>query len=228
MPTQHHNVEQSGAISQIHTEIRERLPEYATAAALGSAPELLYPDIAAHLAQCAACHAEIDELLDLTLHVYDGKLVRSPSYPQPNLTFLPTPAARPAPAQLWLVDQRGRLTISLSRSLLGNAASALAGAPRGRLLYRYIQDPGSVEDLEVTIEVFAEDTARRQGRVQVVVDIPSRGPLDQIGSRVILRADDHKWEGETDESGCVDFVPIPLDVVPQLRVEIAPLREIEN
>jgi hypothetical protein len=228
MPTQHHNADQSNATSQAHTEIYERLPEYATAAALGSAPEALYPNIAAHLAQCAACRAELDELLELTLCAYDGMLTRSPSYPHANLAFLPTPEVRPAPARPWLIDERGRLLISLSQPLLASSASSLTGAARGRLLYRYIQDPGSVEDLEVTIEVFAEDTTRRHGRVQVVVDVPSRGPLDQIGSRVILRADDHEWEGETDESGCVDFAPIPLDAVPQLRVEIAPLREIEN
>jgi hypothetical protein len=227
MPAQHYNVDQSDPMSRIHTEILDRLPEYATAAALGRAPESLYPDIAAHLAQCAACRAEIDELLDLTLYVYDGKLAPSPSYPQANLTFLPKPNLWPDPARLWVVDQRGRLMISLSQPLLVDVASSLAGAPRGRLLYRYIQDPGSVEDLEVTIEVFAEDTTRRQGRVQIVVDVPSRGPLDQIGSRVILRADDHEWAGETDESGYVDFAPVPLNLVPQLRVEIAPLRSYE-
>jgi hypothetical protein len=223
MKFRHHNGEQRGLMGQAAHPIRQRLPEYATAAALGQAADSIYPTIAAHLAGCAACRAELAELLDLTIGAYNGQVAPAPSYPQPDLSFLPpAPTTRP-----WTVDRRGRLIILFSEPLLRAPAPSYTGAARGRLLYRYIQDPGSVEDLEVTIEVFAEERARGQGRVQIMVDVPSRGALDQTGSRVTLRAGDDAWEGETDESGYVDFAPIPLDVVPTLRVEIAPLRSYE-
>jgi hypothetical protein len=77
----------------------------------------------------------------------------------------------------------------------------------------------------VTIEVFAEDAAHNLGRVRVGVDVPSRDAFDQSGSRVVVRAGEVAWQGETDESGTVDLAPIPLDVVNQMRVEITPLRK---
>ena len=35
------------------------------------------------------------------------------------------------------------------------------------------------------------------------------------------------WEAETDETGCADFVPVPLDDLDSLRVEITPLNSAE-
>ena len=71
---------------------------------------------------------------------------------------------------------------------------------------------------------FAEDATRNLGRVRIGVDVPSRDALDQSGSRVVVRAGETAWQGETDESGSVDLAPIPLAVVNQMRVEITPLR----
>ena len=76
--------------------------------------------------------------------------------------------------------------------------------------------------------MYTEDAAHQQGRVRVGVDIASRSPLDQHGSLVTLYLGEANWEAETDETGCVDFVPVPLEDLPSLRVEITPLREIEN
>ncbi len=104
------------------------------------------------------------------------------------------------------------------------APRALTGATRGQFLFRYVQDPGSTQDLGVTIDVFAEDAARTIGRVRVGVDVPSRGAFDQSGSQVVVRAGEVAWQGETDETGSVDLAPIPLDVVPSMRVEITPQR----
>src|SRR5262249_54050267 len=149
----------------------------------------------------------------------------------PDLSFL-EPAPRPAlmpvislSAHPWRLDERGRLAVQFSPALVTTLAPRpVVGAARGQFLFRYVQDPGSVDDLGVTIEVFAEDAARNLGRVRVGVDVPSRDALDQSGSRVVVRAGEAAWQGETDESGSVDLAPIPLNVVNQMRVEITPLR----
>ncbi len=204
---------------------REHLPAYATEIALGGSPESgSYAGLLAHLAECAECQVDLDDLLEVLLPAYAERIAPAASYPRPDLTFLEAPAqpAR-APDRHWLFEA-GRLVIQFSENLLATLGQpALAGAARGRLLYRYVQEPGSVADLDVSIEVYAEDAARIHARVRVGVDVPSRGPLDQTGSLVALRADDVSLQGETDESGCVDFGPIPLAALPRLRIEITPL-----
>jgi len=134
-------------------------------------------------------------------------------------------------AQAWRFEA-GRLAIRFSPALLdGLRQPSLAGAARGargELILRYTQEPGSVRDLDVSIEVYTEDAAQQQGRVRVGVDVATRSPLDQRGSLVTLYLGEANWAAETDETGCVDFVPVPLEDLPSLRVEITPLREIEN
>jgi hypothetical protein len=214
-----------------HAAAREQLPAHAAALARGHA---LAPDaeLSTHLAACAACRAELDELAAVAMSAYDGQIPAAPAYPAADLSFL-TPAdalvatpALPTHAHPWQIDKRGRLAIQFSPALVaGLAPRAAVGAARGQFLFRYVQEPGSVDDLGVTIEVFAEDAARNLGRVRVGVDVPSRDALDQSGSRVVVRAGEAAWQGETDESGSVDLAPIPLNVVNQMRVEITPMRE---
>jgi hypothetical protein len=203
--------------------LAERLPEYAAALALGLAPAEQYADIAAHLRECAACQADLDDLLEVIEPAYAEGLEPAGIYPPPRLWFLEDTVEQTImPGRPWRLDA-GRLLIAFSDKLLATLRQpALAGAARGRLLYRYIQEPGSVADLDVAIEVYAEDAAQHQGRVRVSVDVPSRGPLDQVGSRVVLHAGEVQLQGETDESGAIDFAPVPLAALPQLRVEIIP------
>ena len=211
--------------------MRKLLAEYATVAALGRAPEMIYPRVAAHLATCAACRADMEELLALTEASFAGQVAAAPGYPPVDLSFLSMPAPT-APQRPWFTDALGRLTVLFSEPLLKLLRPpALAGATRTaqeQLLYRYVQEPGSLQDLDVTIEAYIVDPARGLGRVRVGVDVPSRGPLDQAGSQVVLRAGDAIWQDETDELGSVDFAPFPLESLPRLRVEITPLRDAEG
>jgi hypothetical protein len=211
---------------QADHHMRDELPAYATAIAIGDAPAALYPAVAAHLAACAECQNTLDELLELLEPAYAGRLEPAARYPAANLAFLEVPMQLSQPAApVWLLDA-GRLMIRFSDALLAAIRQQpLAGAARsarGQLIFRYTQEPGSVNDLDISIEVYAEDTAQRQGRVRVGVDVPSRGPLDQTGSLVTLHLGDTDLHGQTDESGCVDFAPVPLDALPSLRVEITP------
>jgi hypothetical protein len=84
-----------------------------------------------------------------------------------------------------------------------------------------------VQDLDVSIEIYAENAAQRQGHVRVGVDVASRSPLEQHGSLVKLFLGQATWEAETDETGCADFVPVPLGDLASLRVEITPLNSAE-
>jgi hypothetical protein len=128
---------------------------------------------------------------------------------------------RPA-GQPWYVAQ-GQLVICFSEPLVGAfAAQSQAGVARGALLYRYVQEPRSVGDLEVSIDVYAEEGQPGQGRVRVSVEIPSRDPFQQSGSQVIVRAEHESWEGVTDDLGVAVLGPVPLAALPRLRVEIRP------
>ncbi len=211
---------------------REELPAYATALAIGADAAARAPSIAAHLAACPDCAAELHELLELVRPAYAGTLTPAARYPAIDLAFLEAPMQLPPPtAPVWQLDA-GRLAIRFSAALLASMRQQpLAGAARaarGQLIFRYTQEPGSIHDLDVLIEVYTEDVAQRQGRVRVGVDVASRSPLDQHGSLVTLYLGDASWAAETDETGCVDFVPVSLEDLPSLRVEITPLREIEN
>jgi hypothetical protein len=219
-------LDSGGSREDAHHAIRELLPIYAMELALGGAPEITYADVAAHLASCAACRADLDELQELTSLAYTGQIEAAPYYPSVNLSFMHLPVAPlDSPQKSWLIDALGHLIVVFSDALLEALRQpTLAGATRGQLLYRYVQEPGSVQDLDVTIEAFVEDAASRFGRVRVGVDVPSRGPFDQAGSQVVLRAGETTWQDQTDEVGSVDFAPIPLEVLPQLRVEVIPLR----
>jgi hypothetical protein len=161
---------------------------------------------------------------------YAGALTPAPFCPVVDLAFLEAsmqPAHPAVPA--WRFDA-GRLAIRFSTTLLTSMRQpTLAGATRaarGQLIYRYTQEPGSVDDLDVSIEVYTEDVAQQQGRVRVGVDVASRSPLEQHGSLVTLYLGESNWEAETDETGCVDFAPVPLEHLPSLRVEITPLTEL--
>ena len=202
-----------------HEAIRERLPEYATIAALGREPATAFPDVAAHLALCADCREHLDELLALTVSAYAGEVVPAPRSTEPDLGFLhPVECVH---EQSWWIDEAQRVVIDFSQALLDSLRpSLLVGATRGQLLYRYEQAPGSLPDLELAIEVFEDDGDQQSGWVRVSVEVPSCDPLDQPPTAVGLHARDLIRTGTTDETGTVDFTAIPLVVLPTLRVTV--------
>lgn len=72
-----------------HAALRDLLADYATAVALGGAPQTAYPDLAGHLEGCAECRATLRDLLELTVDAYEGRVAPALSYPHPDLAFLP-------------------------------------------------------------------------------------------------------------------------------------------
>jgi hypothetical protein len=205
-----------------HDDVTILLPHYATITALGGAPERAYPQIAAHLASCAACRAELDELLKLTLATYTDQVALAPAYPQADLAFLERHAPRPELGhRIWFFDRAGRVVVAFSEALLASLRQpSLAGMLRSGPLYRYIHEPGSLPDLNLTIEIYADEMSPDRGRVQVVLDVPSRNTFDQAGGHVTLRAGEQSWQDQTDETGYAEFPSIPLAALPQLSVTI--------
>jgi hypothetical protein len=217
------NTQHSSHTDRSHEETRALLPGYATAMALGQAPEMRYSAVAAHLHDCPTCRADLEELLELVEPVYRGQLIPAASYPQVDLSFLRSSAPRAVePRPSWFVDSLHRLVVEFSDALLGSMGqSAFAQAARGAALYHYTPEPAPPNNLGITIDVFASDSDPDVGNVQVLLDIPSRDPFDQSGTAVTLRVADRVWEGSTSSTGSVTFADVPLERLSQLRVEIS-------
>jgi hypothetical protein len=161
---------------------------------------------------------ELEELYDLVNTAYSGTVPASPQYPVPDLSFLPKAQHSP-----WHINKLGHLLISFSQSLIDSLqVSSFAGATRGELLFRYVQDRASTNNLEVIIDVYSDTASKQLALLRVGVDIPSRDAFDQSGSQVIVRAGETVWQGETDETGWVDLNAIPLSILHSMQVEIRP------
>jgi hypothetical protein len=209
--------------SRSHEEARESLPSFAVAMALGQAPELRFPDIAAHFQDCPDCRAELDALLALTIPAYRGQIAPAERYPIFDLTFLgmASPGAQEAKSS-WFIDDMRRLVVEFSEELLAALRQqTFAQAARGPAIYHYTPEPAPPGNLGLTIDVFADERVADQGNIQVLLDVPSRDPFDQSGTRVNLRIGDLIWEGSTSTSGSVTFAAVPLRELARLRIEIA-------
>jgi hypothetical protein len=200
-----------------HHPTRNRLPAYATAIAMGLDPATVAPDDAAHLSSCTVCRGELDELLALLLPTYAGVIAPTLAGVTPDLSFLP-PAA---PDRAWWRDAAGRLVFAFSEALLvASGPPGLTGAARGALLHAY--SPGAVEPggPRVIIEIRAMERDGSLAHLRVEIDDPARDPLDQAGVPVAVQAGDHAWQGESDETGQVDFPDIPLADLAHLQIAI--------
>jgi hypothetical protein len=205
-----------------HAEVLAGLPSYAAAMALGQDPETRFPDLAAHLRACPSCSAELAALAELVVPAYRGQVAAVASYPEFDLSFLPLEQPRVIePRPSWFIDSLQRLVVEFSEPLLVSLRqTAYAQAARGPAIYHYVPTPAP-GNLELTIDVFADEQAAEQGNVQVLLDVPSRDPLDQSGLSVNLRVGDLVWEGTTSTTGSVTFGSVPLKDLARLRIEIA-------
>ncbi len=220
------NLERFSSRQEACEMMRDRLSEYATLAALGMSPEATFPEVAAHLAGCRSCRERLEELQDLTNASYADTFDVAPHYPRPDLSFLRKgEVTKAAGNRAGRIDQLGRILITFSQTMLDALRPApLLGATRGELLYRYVEEASPGHDVNVTIEVEIENRARSEARVCVGVEMLGADSFDQSGTSVVLRFGGTSMECETDETGIVDFAPVPLDAVASLEVEIRPRR----
>jgi hypothetical protein len=208
-----------------HEEANELLHLYAHEALQGGAPEMHYPRVAAHLATCAICRADLDILLELARPVYVGEeQLILPNY-QPKLERLKAPwrpSAEDKPA--WFVDRLGRLWLEFSQALLAAfRPMELAGAPREpHLLYEHQVERKNPQDLAWSVKIISEQNSNETTAVRLHIDLPDRGALAQAGSQVTLRTDSIVLYAETDELGDVVFEGIPQHAFSTLRLEVIP------
>jgi hypothetical protein len=201
----------------------KRLAAYVRAGLHGTRSEAEFPDLMAHVQVCDTCRAELNRLLEQTPHelVQDERALSearidsstsSMNHTTPQLT-----------KESWGHMEHGSLVLELSEVL--RTVPHYVGqtrALRGQLLWRGVREPTVAQNMHVTIEVCADETRQGIGSIRVDIDVPSRDPLDQAGSHVTLRADDFVQRHETDELGSVTFSSVPLELIRQLRIEIAP------
>jgi len=212
-----------------HEESADLLYAYAYETLMGGTPEARYPQVAAHLAECASCRADLEEMLEVTEEAVMASDTPVSPY-RPDLSRLPRPWQQKTEGDRpWFIDRLGRLWIEFSEELLsGWRASPLVGAARGNLLYRYDSEQQEVNSagLEATreepalkVEIVVEQ-ATAMAQVCVEVDLPGRNALNQSGIPVALYVGEHVREDRTDATGSVYFPDVPRDTLASLRLEI--------
>jgi len=211
---------QSVTVRLSHSEVGDLLHAYAHETLMGASPETHYPALAAHLATCARCRADLDELLEVTHSAFDPAGERAIACATPDLSRLPrswqkqTVAERP-----WFIDHFERLWLEFSQPLLQVwQPSPLLGSIRGTLLFAYRQETTS-NDPDLKVEVYAEDDPVTT-MLSVTIDLPKRNALDQSGIPVTVYVGDTVRQAETDKSGTAHFPHIPRDALVGLRLAI--------
>jgi hypothetical protein len=219
MGERNHSSRQPSKRDRSHAEAQSAFPEYAAAVAQGLDQRACFPDVAAHLDHCSTCRAELAELLELVLPLYEGQFELPADLPALNTSFLrPREKLAPLPARPWIIDEARRLIVAFSEALLATMQPApLVRAARGDALYRY--QPELPEQLSLTIDVFA--VGADAANVQVLLDVPGLDPLDQSGVPVTLRAGDIVRADTTSETGSVTFSAVPMRMLPAIKIEIA-------
>lgn len=212
-----------------HARLREQLHAYAAALTLGQPAAAKFPLLADHLAGCAACRAELAELLQLVEPLYDATLEPAHDLPALDLSFLPAqqPAPRVAPRP---PDAPSRLVLILDQHLEALRAgwrSAFAGPAllraRGAPLIDYEPSPASTGGVSVSVQVYPSDTAQDRCDLQLALVLPE-GVTAPDGIAVTLQVDAQTWEETADESGLLIFPRAVPPEATQLRITAELLR----
>ena len=203
---------------------------------------LQYPRIYAHLAHCASCRAEYEELKTLFAlqRQQDASHPAATSVP----TLVPTPAinyhflksAKPEESSAqspWRLEELGSVIIAFTQQLLDSLApptqhlayaKEAPGASPKTLLEYHLDE---IEDLEVKIsgkQTAKQQTAKQQDvcSLAVSVNIPSRGGWPNlVGTDVTLSRDGEVLStGQTDAFGNIIFHNIATEHLPTLEFKI--------
>lgn len=212
----------SGGDDGAHERIRERLPEYAAALALGQPAARRLPYVAQHLAGCAACRAELAGLAQLIDPLYDGTLEQPAERVRLNFGFLEAPAAPQAPGVL------GRLVLALDQQMealrrrLSVAQRPALLQARGTPHLDYEPEPADVGGASVSVQLYPADADPQRYDLQLTILLPE-GVRAPNGIALTLRVDEQIWDEVTDESGVFIFpAAVPLGAR-EVRVGAEPL-----
>jgi hypothetical protein len=201
-----------------HTSVRALLAEYALARTLGQALHPAWQALETHLARCASCRGEADELLGIVERTYNGALQPPPAAPTPNLAFLSRRFdAAALSGQMWQV------VIQFSQALLPQMRVAMVARQAGsHLRYSYRVEPAHAAEPELTVEVFEHDDRPGLGFLQVTVEFPDADPFDVPACRLILGRGDARHEAGTNQHGVAIIRDLPLDDVEDWRIAVQP------
>jgi len=200
--------------------VGDLLHAYAHETLIGGSPETRYPAVAAHLAHCKHCRADLEEVLEVTRSAFDPAGAPAIASPPPDLSQLPRPWQKQTVADRpWFIDRFERLWLEFSQPLLQAwQPSPLLGTVRGTLLFAYRQETAS-NDPNLRVEVYAEEDPATT-LVSITVDLPGRNALDQSGLPVPVHVGNTIRQAETDKSGTARFPHIPRDALVSLRLAI--------
>jgi hypothetical protein len=214
-----------------HEEVTELLHGYAYEVLMEGAPEERYPQVAQHLAGCALCRDELNDMLEATRAIVESTAAPEPLNSRPDLSQLSRPWKQESSSERpWFIDRLGRLWMEFSQELLNAwAPSPLLGAVRGDLLYAYDSEEHqdeeakteqeAFEQVAVKIEIVAEKDMQT-AQVYIAVDVPDQHTLDQAGIPVALYVEGHARRAKTDASGSVYFSHVPRAALASLNLEI--------
>lgn len=218
-----------------HEEVASYFPEYVAEILAGGSPEARYPHVATHLATCAACSLDLDELLLLTMATYDDQgddppaaslgeaevkplpLAPPPRLPPP-LGEIVTRHPPPEPPGVWRRDRQGAWVVTLSPGLLARGAHAtLAGAARADdLLYDLLVPPeGGAPELRVEVYRAGDEVYLR-----VAVDTLDPDALDMGEVEVTATAGERVWRARTNGLGLANLRGIPRQALDGLELGI--------
>jgi hypothetical protein len=201
-----------------HNKAHELLHAYAHEILMGKPPEAHYPAVAAHLARCPVCRAELSGLLSETEAAARPAQQAQP-HPGPDLSRLTWPEQPAGLADPPFVDSLRRLWVAFSQERLrGWQMPAVVGAMRGALLYAH-GDEGVAQAADLRIQIYAESDPALVTVVVTVADAAS-DELEQSGTLVALYGDDLQQQARTDGTGTVHFAQVPRAALPRLRLAI--------
>lgn len=210
----------SHSIRLSHDEMADHLPGYVAELLATGRAEERYPLVAAHLATCASCRVDLDELLALTRATYDTLGDPPTTYPAIDLKALLGPREAPIAAPRWSLDALGRWLVELTDGLLAmGRPSPLVGMARADdLLYDLRVPPANDEAPELRVEVFGEPGDSLCLRASV--DAPELDPLAMGGVEVALLAGGREWRATTDAVGTASFRGIPRQALAGARIAV--------
>jgi hypothetical protein len=215
-----------------HERLRGLLPEYAMIRLSGCIPDPELQAITAHVSTCADCRDELEELCKLLVDTATGNLPSSTIYPPLDISSLtprltPTMPADPPPSRINVALER--TASALHQVILQFTEDIVAafrwldpaGSFRGALHSSYQHPTQHPDDLHIAIDISPMDASGARCRVIATVVDP-RDPFAQGGHSVTLRYGTVVDTQISDHRGCVAFVDIPSDALPNLQFTIVP------
>jgi hypothetical protein len=215
---------------EAHERLRSMLPAYAIERLQGEPDPREWQLLARHLATCAACREELEELLLLLNETAMGGDNAEPDIPTFDLGALPPfrrrdqgasrqappPAAGPSAHEL-LIDLGATLLQAMSRPQLAGAFRQNGTGAAGEFHHQI--SVGAPDPIDVGLDFALSDQQRSLYRLQVTV-VTAGDPFEQGGHAVTLRYEGHSAAAVTDERGCVVFSGVPHAALGHLQISV--------